>query len=95
MLKTLHLIILITKLKHRDFEIENSLDQNLRVGANYNFNFNQLRIEPFKKNDSLFTGKYLKILKDFNFNLLPTSFSLNTDILRLFNKQRFRQIGFE
>jgi len=70
-----------------------ALDQNLRVGANYNFNFNQLKVEPFKKNDSLFTGKNWKILKDFNFNLLPTSFSLNTDILRLFNKQRFRQVG--
>ncbi|NNL15014.1 MAG: cell surface protein SprA [Flavobacteriaceae bacterium] len=81
------------QVEHRDFEIENSLDQNLRVGANYNFNFNQLKVEPFKKNDSLFTGKSWKILKDFNFNLLPTSFSLNTDILRLFNKQRFRQVG--
>ncbi len=80
------------QVEHRDFEIENSLDQNLRVGANYNFNFNQLKVEPFKKSDSLFTGKYWKILKDFNFNLLPTSFSLNTDILRLFNKQRFRQV---
>ena len=79
--------------EHRDFEIENSLDQNLRVGANYNFNFNQLKVEPFKKNGSLFIGKYWKILKDFNINLLPTSFSLNTDILRLFNKQRFRQEG--
>ncbi len=78
---------------HRDFEIENSLDQNVRVGANYSFNFNEVKVEPFKKNDSLFTGKYWKILKDINFNLLPTSFTLNGDIVRLFNKQKFRQVG--
>ena len=78
--------------ERRDYEIENALDQSARVGANYNFNFNPIRIEPFKKNDSLFKSKYLKLLKDFNFNLLPTSFSLNADILRQFNKQKFREI---
>ncbi len=77
--------------EHRDFEIENSLDQTVRVGANYSFNFNPIKIEPFKKNDSLFKGKYWQILKDFNFNLLPTSFSFNTDFIRQFNKQKFRE----
>ena len=77
--------------EHRDFEIENALDQSVRVGANYSFNFNPIKIEPFKKNDSLFKGKYWKILKDFNFNLLPTSFSFNTDFIRQFHKQKFRE----
>ena len=40
----------------------------------------------------MFTGKYWKLFKDFNFNVLPTSFTLNTDIIRLFNKQKFRQV---
>lgn len=80
------------KVEHRDFEIENSVNKTLRVGANYAFNFEPKTIEPFKKNDSLFTGKYWKILKDFNFNLLPTSFTVNTDVNRQFNKQKFREI---
>lgn len=80
------------EVQHRDFEIAQSLDQNIRAGANYNYNFAPLTIEPFKKNDSLFTGKYWKILKDFNFNPLPTSFSVNSDIVRQFNSQRFREI---
>ncbi|MBV7269754.1 cell surface protein SprA [Winogradskyella luteola] len=80
------------KVEHRDFEIENALDQNIRAGVNYNYAFEPLRIEPFKKNDSLFTGKYWKILKDFNFNLLPSSFSVNTDINRQFSKQKFREV---
>lgn len=80
------------QVEHRDFEIENSLNQNARVGANYNFSFDPIKIEPFKKNDSLFKGKYWKILKDFNFNLLPSSISINTDFIRQFNKQKFRDL---
>ena len=80
------------QVEHRDFEIENSLNQNVRVGANYNFSFEPFKIEPFKKNDSLFKSKYLKILKDFNFNLLPSSISVNTDFIRQFNKQKFRDL---
>ncbi|TJY32536.1 T9SS outer membrane translocon Sov/SprA [Pontimicrobium aquaticum] len=80
------------QVEHRDFEIENSLNQNVRVGANYNFSFDPIKIEPFKKNDSLFKGKYWKILKDFNFNLLPSSISVNTDFMRQFNKQKFRDL---
>ena len=64
------------EMKHRDFEIENALDQNVRVGGNYSYSFSPLKIEPFKKNDSLFTGKYWQLLKDFNFNLLPTNLSV-------------------
>lgn len=80
------------KVEHRDFEIENALDQNVRAGVNYNYAFEPLKLEPFKKNDSLFTGKYWKILKDFNLNLLPSSFSVNTDINRQFSKQKFREV---
>lgn len=80
------------QVEHRDFEIERSLDQNVRVGANYSHNFNPVKIEPFKNNDSIFKGRYWKILKDFNFNLLPTSFTINTDFVRQFNSQKFREI---
>ncbi len=80
------------KVEHRDFEIENSVNKTVRIGANYAFNFNPIKVEPFKKNDSLFTGKYWKILKDINFNLLPSSFSINTDINRQFNRQKYRSI---
>ena len=80
------------KVEHRDFEIENAVNKTLRIGANYAHNFNPITIEPFKEKDSLFTGKYWQILKDFNFNLLPTSFTINTDVNRQFNKQKFREI---
>ena len=76
----------------RDFEIERSLDQNIRTGVNYNYNFAPLKVEPFKENDSIFRSKYWKILKDFNLNLLPTSISFAADYNRQFNKQKFREL---
>ncbi|WP_083478270.1 cell surface protein SprA [Lacinutrix himadriensis] len=80
------------KVEHRDFEIERSLDQQVRTGATYAYSFTPLSIEPFKKNDSLFTGKYWKMLKDFNFNPLPSSFTVNSNFNRQFNKQKFRDV---
>ncbi|CDF77948.1 gliding motility-related SprA protein [Formosa agariphila KMM 3901] len=80
------------KVEHRDFEIENSVDKTVRLGANYAYNFTPKTIEPFKKNDSLFTGKYWKILKDFNFNYLPTTFTVSSNFLRSYNKQRYREV---
>ncbi|WP_452223888.1 T9SS outer membrane translocon Sov/SprA [Lacinutrix chionoecetis] len=80
------------KVEHRDFEIERSIDKQVRTGASYAYNFEPKIIEPFKKNDSLFTGKYWKLLKDFNVNLMPASFSFNGDINRQFNRQRFREV---
>ena len=80
------------KTEHRDFEIKNSVDKQVRAGVNYAYNFEPKVIEPFKKNDSLFTGEYWQLLKDLNFNLLPASFTVNTDLNRQYNRQKFRDI---
>jgi len=78
--------------EHRDFEIANLRDQNVRAGFVYNHNFKPVSVAPFAKKDSLFTGNYWKWLKDLNLNLLPTSISLQSDINRQFNQQRFRDV---
>ncbi|WP_136481533.1 T9SS outer membrane translocon Sov/SprA [Cognatitamlana onchidii] len=80
------------KVEHRDFEIEDSEDKRLRIGANYAHNFNPVEVEPFAKNDSIFMNRYWKILKDFNLNLVPASFTINTDLNRQFNRQKFREV---
>ncbi|MFI2742039.1 cell surface protein SprA [Zhouia sp. PK063] len=80
--------------QHRDFEIENAETQNINTGFVYNYNFEPLEIAPFKNKDSVLTGKYWQWLKDFNLNLLPTSLSLNSNINRTLNKQRFRDVDF-
>lgn len=81
------------QIDHHDFEIEESLDQNVRLGGTYNYNFTSKSIEPFKKNDSLFTGKYWKFLKDLNFNYLPTNFTVSSNIIRQYNEQKFRELN--
>ncbi len=77
---------------HRDFEISEQKDQSVQTGFVYNYNFKPASVEPFIKNDSLFTSQYLKWLKDTNFNLLPASLSVQSDINRQFNQQRFRDV---
>jgi cell surface protein SprA len=77
---------------HRDFEVARLKDQNIKTGFVYNYNFKPASVAPFEKKDSLFTGSYLKWLKDINFNLLPTSLSVQSDYDRQFNQQRFRDV---
>jgi cell surface protein SprA len=83
------------QIDHRDFEIEEALDQNVRLGGTYNYNFTPKTIEPFKKNDSLFTGKYWQLFKDFNFNYLPTNVTVSSNIIRQYNEQKFRELDLE
>jgi len=78
---------------HHDFEVEEALDQNMRLGGTYNYNFTPKTYEPFKKNDSLFTGKYWQALKDFNINYLPTNISVSSNIIRQYNEQKFRELN--
>ena len=77
---------------HRDFEVAELTDQNVNTGFVYNHNFKPAEVAPFAKKDSLLTGKYWQWLKDLNFNLLPTSVSLNANYNRSFNQQRFRDV---
>ncbi len=77
---------------HRDFEIEKSLDQTIRLGGTYDFTFQPKEIEPFKKVKLLGKSKYFDLLKDFNFNLLPTSVAVSSNINRQYSEQVFRDI---
>ncbi|WP_461534265.1 T9SS outer membrane translocon Sov/SprA [Sinomicrobium sp.] len=83
------------EVNHRDFEIEELRDQNVRTGFVYNYNFKPLEIAPFEKKDSILRSKYWQWLKEFNFNPLPTNISVNSNITRSFNQQRFRGVNIE
>ena len=76
---------------HRDYNVEKFLDQNVRVSAGYNYSFKPFEVIPFKKSKAL-KGKYLKIIKDFNFNLLPNNISINSSIIRGYNEQLSRTL---
>ncbi|WP_343487505.1 cell surface protein SprA [Allomuricauda sp. d1] len=77
---------------HRDFEIAELRDQNVNAGFVYNHNFKPAPVAPFAKKDSLFMSKYWRWLKELNFNVLPTSLSVNANYNRSFNQQRFRDV---
>ena len=77
---------------HRDFEVADLRDQNVTAGAVYNYNFKPANVAPFAKKDSLFMSRYWQWLKDLNFNVLPTSISVNANYNRSFNQQRFRDV---
>ncbi|QED39105.1 cell surface protein SprA [Antarcticibacterium arcticum] len=78
---------------HRDFEIEEALSQNVRVGATYDYSFAPKVIEPFKNIAVLDSSEYYALVKDFNFNPLPTNITLNSNIFRQYNEQKFREIS--
>ncbi len=77
---------------HRDFEVADLKDQNVTTGFVYNHNFKPAPVAPFAKKDSLFMSKYWQWLKELNFNVLPTSLSVNANYNRSFNQQRFRDV---
>ena len=81
--------------QHRDFEIESLEDKQVRSSIDYAYTFKPSSIEPFKKSKFLSKGDYFKLLKDFNFNYLPTSIAFSSNILRQYNKQQFRQVDVE
>ena len=76
---------------HKDYNIQKYVDQNVRASANYNYSFESKSIEPFK-NWELLNSKYLRLIKDFNLNLLPSTISVNSNIIRSYNEQLSRSL---
>lgn len=78
---------------HRDFEIEEAFDQNVRVGATYEYTFAPVTITPLDDIAVIDSTEYLALLRDFNFNLLPSNITASSTIFRQYNEQTFRQIN--
>ena len=76
---------------HRDYNIQKYINENVIASANYSFSFNSKYIEPFKKT-KLFQSKYLKLIKDFNFNPIPKTLAVNSRINRSYNEQQSRNL---
>ncbi|MBP1677295.1 MAG: hypothetical protein H6Q20_1854 [Bacteroidetes bacterium] len=72
-------------------EIEKNLDKQERAALNYNFSFSPNPVEPFKTVKAL-DNPVFKIIKDFNFNYLPSSISYNSDMNRIFSQVKVRDL---
>ena len=77
---------------HKDYNVEKFIDQNVRASANYNYSFKPKSIEPLKNSKFLDKNMVFRFIKDFNVNLLPTSISVNSNIIRSFNQQLSRPL---
>lgn len=80
------------QIDHRDFEIEEALSQNVRLGGTYDYSFAPLSLEPLKNVALLDSSEYLSLFRDFNFNPLPTNITLASNIFRQYNEQKFREV---
>lgn len=73
----------------RSFTIDESIRRLYRGGAAYNFSPKATGIEPFKNSTGL-KSPYLKLIKDFNFSLLPDNILVRGDLERSFVKNVYR-----
>ncbi|RNA60535.1 cell surface protein SprA [Chryseobacterium nematophagum] len=79
---------------YRDVYTKRNYRQYLKGNIDYNYSFKPWVIRPFNKliSDTAKSLKYLKWVKEFNLNPIPTRFSFRTEIDRNYNELEFRNI---
>lgn len=79
---------------YRDIYTKRNYRQYLRGYVDYNYTFKPWVVKPFNKmiSDTAKSTKYLKWVKEFNFNPIPTRLSFRTEIDRNYNELEFRNI---
>ncbi len=78
-----------TQDKHHDIDYEYDNMNQYRGGLGYYFNPKPKNYKPFNKVKA-FSNKNLKLISDFNFYLLPKTFSFRTDMDRSIRKVLYR-----
>ena len=73
-------------------EVEKNYTKNQKAAVNYSFSFNPQPVEPLK-NVRILDNPVLKIVKEFNFNYLPSSLSFNNNMSRLFTQTILRDLN--
>lgn len=79
---------------YRDIYTKRNYRQYLRGYVDYNYTFKPWVIKPFNKmiSDTAKSTKYLRWVKEFNFNPIPTRISFRTEIDRNYNELEFRNV---
>ncbi|ASW74789.1 cell surface protein SprA [Chryseobacterium piperi] len=78
----------------RDIYTKRNYRQYLKGYIDYNYTFKPWVIKPFNKmiSDTAKSTKYLRWVKEFNINPVPTRFSFRTEVDRNYNELEFRNI---
>lgn len=71
----------------RNVQIEYNKIKTYRGILNYNYNFPNSTVMPFKK---VSRSKYLKLITDFNFNYLPSSYGTRIELYRRYGEMLWR-----
>jgi len=75
------------EIERKDFLIKSDVTKDYKVGLYYDYSKRANFIQPFKK----LKPKFLKFAKEFNFNLIPQSFSFGSEINRFTNVREYRE----
>ena len=78
---------------NRNINTEFSKLQEHNGGIGYNFNNNPKNYKPFGKIKFLKKSKYLRLIKDFNFYLLPKTISARTDFNKSYSETKMRNLA--
>jgi cell surface protein SprA len=71
---------------------EIDVEKNYRGGINYDYQSSPANITPFR-NVKFLNAPAFRIIKDFNFYVLPKSLSFRTDLTRYYNEVKTRNIN--
>jgi cell surface protein SprA len=76
-----------TKFAHRDFINETSIQHTYKASLGYNYAGSPRSYQPF---DKIIKSNTLKLLKDFNFTLMPKSINFRVDVDRFYAENTLR-----
>lgn len=80
---------------YRDFNTEYDFTKNYRGGLAYSYSSSPKNYEPFKKVKLIRNSKYLRIIRDFNFALVPKTFAFSNDLDRRYSERKIRNLNPE
>ncbi len=90
-LENFNITLAYTETDYRDPIIEKEEERLWRGALGYNYSTRPKYITPFKKAIKS-KSKYLTLIKDFNFNLVPSSLTFQTEMNRLLVETRLRNL---
>lgn len=78
---------------NRNINTEFSTMREHDGGIGYNFNNSPKNYKPFSKIKFIKKSKYLRLIKDFNFYLLPKTISARTDFNKSYSETKMRNVA--
>lgn len=82
-----------SQIYHRNINLEYDNQKEYMGGLGYNFMTQPKYITPFGKVKFLQQSKWLRPVKDFNFNFKPSGFTFRTDISRHYGETQVRDLS--